>query len=224
MTALAISHVELTYFDGRGLAETSRLLLTVAGVPFQDTRYPLKVLDWSTHTFERKEFDLAKNSGKLKKSIGKVPFLRVGETVISQSKAIERYISRKYDMMGSNEEEAALIDAFAEHARDIKQLYQTPRKLEGDAKDAALAKFFNTTLPDRLIAIEESLDNSGTFLIGSKISLADITLFSLSEFFDNKEGFTGAIEKTPILANKLKVIETLPSVKTWVATRPVTSF
>ena len=90
--AQAAPDLELTYFNGRGLAETTRLLLALAGQPFTDTRFPLKVLDFSTYSFERKEFDEAKAGGKLVKSIGKVPFLRTKGLVIPQSKAIERYV------------------------------------------------------------------------------------------------------------------------------------
>jgi hypothetical protein len=32
--------MKLTYFNGRGLAETSRLIFAAAGVDFEDNRYP----------------------------------------------------------------------------------------------------------------------------------------------------------------------------------------
>ena len=37
--------VTLTYFDGRGLAETPRYLLALAGVEHEDKRYPLAMVD-----------------------------------------------------------------------------------------------------------------------------------------------------------------------------------
>ena len=76
---------ELTYFNGRGLAEGARFLFALGGVPFADKRFPLKVLDWKAFQFERPEFDAAKAEGKLDASLGKVPFLTVdGDTVIPQ--------------------------------------------------------------------------------------------------------------------------------------------
>ena len=37
--------MKLTYFNGRGLAETSRVLLAISGQPYEDFRYPLNVID-----------------------------------------------------------------------------------------------------------------------------------------------------------------------------------
>jgi len=71
--------LKLCYFNGRGLAETSRLILAVAGVDYEDYRYPLEVLDWATFNMVRDEFDKDKCEGKLDKSMGKVPFLVVRE-------------------------------------------------------------------------------------------------------------------------------------------------
>jgi len=104
--------LKLNYFNGRGLGETARLILAVANETYEDFRYPLKIIDMTTYDMERPEFDEAKASGKLWKSMGKVPFLNVGgDTVISQSKAIERYLAGRFNMMGSSPEEAALIDS-----------------------------------------------------------------------------------------------------------------
>ena len=224
MTALAqaIPEFELTYFNGRGFAETSRILLALADQPFTDTRFPIKVIDFSTYSFERKEFDEAKNNGKLVKSIGKVPFLKVNDVVIPQSKAIERYLARRFGFMGKTEEEGALIDAFCEHILDIKTAYQTPRKIkDNEEREEALDRFFNTFLPARLQAIVESIDDA-EFVIGNKISLADISLYGLVAFFDNQEGILGALPDT--LKTKYETVAQHPKVKTWVATRPATPF
>ena len=224
MTAIAqgVSDLELTYFNGRGLAETSRIVLALAGQPYKDTRYPLKVIDFSKYSFERHEFDEDKKAGRFVKSLGKVPFLRTGGKVICQSKAIERYLARRFGMMGATEEEAAQIDAFCEHIRDIKTTYQAPRKMkEGMQKTESLQKFFQETLPDHLKAIEESLDGS-RYVVGDRISLADVTLFGLVEFFDNKEGILEAMP--PRLAAQYQLIANNLKIKTWVAARPASSF
>ena len=59
--------MKLVYFNGRGLAETSRILLAIAGAEYEDFRYPLEVRDWATHDFVKAEFDaeLAAAGGKL---------------------------------------------------------------------------------------------------------------------------------------------------------------
>ena len=217
-----LADLELVYFNGRGLAETSRILLALANQPYTDKRYPLKVIDWKSHKFERKEFAEDKASGKLIKSLGKVPYLKTQDTVICQSKSIERYLSRKFGFMGINEEESAQIDAFCEHIRDIKASYQIPRKLAaGVEKTEVLEEFFKITLPTKLKDIENSLEISD-YVVGDKISLADVTLFGLVEFFDNKEGILSALpDRLNVIYEK---IAKNPIVKNWVENRPETPF
>ena len=53
--------LKLNYFNGRGMAETSRLILAAVGAEYEDFRYPLEIIDWSTYNFVRKEFDEDKN-------------------------------------------------------------------------------------------------------------------------------------------------------------------
>ena len=81
--------MKLTYFNCRGLAETSRILLAIANAKYTDQRYPLKLLDSETHTFEKEAFDRDKASGKLAQSLNKVPFLEVDGKILPQSKSIE---------------------------------------------------------------------------------------------------------------------------------------
>jgi len=46
--------LKLCYFNGRGLAETSRMILAVAGAEYEDFRYPLEVIDWATFNMVRR--------------------------------------------------------------------------------------------------------------------------------------------------------------------------
>ena len=57
--------MKLVYFNGRGLAETSRLVLAYAGADYEDFRYPLEIVDWKTFNFVREEFIADRDSGKL---------------------------------------------------------------------------------------------------------------------------------------------------------------
>lgn len=223
--AQATSDLELTYFNGRGLAETSRLIMAVAGESFKDTRYPLKVIDFASYQFDRAEFDEDKKAGKLDASIGKVPFLRTAEGVVSQSKAIERYLARRFKLMGSTELEAAQIDAFCEHVRDIKTEYQVQRKIKDEIeKKDAIDGFFRDFLPERLGLIDKTLDADAKYVIGSSLSLADLTLFSLVQFFDNKVGIHAALDKAPKLQLRCDLVSKDVRVQNWVKTRPVTPF
>ena len=165
--------LKLCYFNGRGLAETSRLILAVAGVDYEDYRYPLEVLDWATFNMVREEFDKDKSEGKLEKSMGKVPFLVVkdeggNEVTICQSKAIERYLAHRYGFMGSSELEAAQIDSLCECVRDFKDLYQPVRKMEN--KEEAMQKWFGETLVGKLGEFEKLLGDGG-YAVGDSWSM-----------------------------------------------------
>lgn len=50
---------KLAYFNGKGLAETSRLLLAATETPFEDFRYPIAVVEGK---YIKEEFEAAKAS------------------------------------------------------------------------------------------------------------------------------------------------------------------
>ena len=229
----------LNYFNGRGLAETSRLILAVVDKKYKDFRYPLEVIDWKTYNMVRKEFDEDKASGKLWKSMGKLPFLEVGGQVISQSKSIERYLARRFKLMGDTNEEGALIDSYCEYIRDFKTAYQTVRKAAN--KEEAMEKWFGETLPEKLSSFEkilyENTDFQNTsseiksvlgetrFSVGNKLSLADIVIYSfLVDFFDNKEGVNKSFEQCKTLRNIVNTVSNNPNIKNWVENRAETAF
>ena len=98
------SSYKLIYFAGRGLAETSRMLFKAAGQEFEDYRYPLTMQDGQ---FTRPEWD----ADKSKYIYEKIPVLEIdgGKYTIAQSKAVERFLARRFNMFGNNDIEAALI-------------------------------------------------------------------------------------------------------------------
>ena len=230
--------LKLNYFNGRGMGETSRLIMAAANETYVDYRYPLKIIDWATHNMERPEFDADQSTGKLWKSMGKVPFLNIGvDTVISQSKAIERYLAGRFNMMGSSAEEAALIDSYCEYIRDFKTAYQRVKRK--DDKEAALKEWFEVTLPSKLREFDVLLTRNTDFqdipetiiipdkrfAVGGKLSLADIVIYSfLSDFFDNKEGVTNACSTCSTLKNIVKTVGENEYVNKWVETREQTAF
>lgn len=233
--------MKLTYFNGRGLAETSRIIFAAAEVDFEDNRYPLTVIDWATFKMERKEFDEDKASGKLWQSMDKLPFLEVDGEVISQSKAIERFLATKFDMMGSTSLEAAKIDSLCECVRDFKDMYQKVRSASADEKDEAKSKFFNETLVERLVAFNKIVaisssspkqdnvfsftDSEKLYAVGNKLSLADIIIYTfLVDFFDDKELIQKAYESCDKLKAIVHTVSKLEGVKKWLEIRPQTPF
>lgn len=94
--------IRLVYFDAKGVVEMTRIMLKIGNLDFEDTRFSIKVKEGGG--FETPEFAMAKVSGDLKANMDRAPVLQVGDMNIGQSKAIERYVAKRCNMMGANEE------------------------------------------------------------------------------------------------------------------------
>lgn len=219
--------MKLTYFNVRGLAETTRMLFAVNNQTgdreeYEDFRYPLEVIDMKTHQMTKDEFDSDKSDGKLVKSLNKVPFLEVDGHVIPQSKTIERFLARRFGLMGNDEYESAHIDSICECVRDFKDMYQKVRVAED--VDTAMNEWFTVTLIERLTLLENLL-NDNSFSVGDKLSLSDIVLYSfITNFFDNKEASMNATLAAPRLRKIVTMVGELPEIKEWLEKRPKTNF
>ena len=215
----------LAYFNGKGIAEISRILLAASGEDYEDFRYPLKINDWATYNFTRDEFDKDKADGKLTKSMDKVPFLEVDGIIISQSKSIERYIAHRFNFMGSNQIESAVIDSYCEYLRDFKSDYNVEKKKKNKE---TLEKWFNETLKEKLQKFDNLLTINEThsqFSIGNKLSLADVSIYSfLVEYFDDKEGVLEALKDCKKLKMIIETVKTNKKIKFWLDNRPVSPF
>ena len=218
--------MKLVYFNCQGLAEISRIIMAISGDDYIDYRYPLEVEDISKYQFKKQEFDQDKSDGKLDKSMGKVPYLDFDGQIISQSKAIERFLARKYDLYGNNEVTAARIDAFCESIRDIKDSYFKEKKSANGDKD----KWIRDELPNKLESLSKLVDNSENifgddeYLFENRLSLADISIYHfITHFFDNKEDSLKAVENNIFKKIITKVGEN-EKVKNWINIRPKTTF
>jgi prostaglandin-H2 D-isomerase / glutathione transferase len=208
--------MKLVYFNARGLAETSRLLLALAQVDYVDFRYDIEVIDPENHIYKHDEFDLDKASGKLDKSNGKLPYLELDDgTIISQSKSIERYIAKHYGMMGHNHDirEDARIDSVCEYIRDIKEKYVSDPK-----------EYFSKNLHNDLMGLLNLFDKDTPFSIGHKLSLADVSIYSLiTQYFENKDALAIA-GKIPRIRDIILKVASRPEIRVWILDRPKTSF
>ena len=104
----------MKYFNARGAAEISRVLLAISGTEYSDHRYEI-VTKEGGGGFSTPEFAADKESGALAANLDRAPVLLVGDQPVGQSKAMERYIATQAGLMGATPLEAALIDSVAEH-------------------------------------------------------------------------------------------------------------
>lgn len=218
---------KLVYFDARGVCEVARFMFAVSATEYEDFRYPVKFgTPGDFSTIIRPEFDKAKADGELDVSLGKLPYLEVDGTKVPQSKAIERYVAGQLGFMGSNPIEAAQIDSLCETVRDFKDAYQKVRGIQ-DAEEKALKmdKWFSEDLPNHVAAAEKSLPSGpGPFLVGTKMSLADLQWFQFlaapKGFFDNAEGAKAAYEPCPRIKAAVEAVAGTAEIQAWIAKRP----
>uniref|UniRef100_A0A7S0VAS2 Glutathione transferase n=1 Tax=Hemiselmis tepida TaxID=464990 RepID=A0A7S0VAS2_9CRYP len=214
--------LKLSYFNLRGLAETSRMMLAISGTEYEDNRYPIDV----ANGFAKPEMEADKAKGVLDMNMGRLPILSVGGVEIGQSKCIERYLAKKFGMVGDNDVQAGQVDTIVEHVGDIKQAYN---KAKGEAdKDAAVAKWFSEGLKEWLTKLEACVaKTSGAkgCAVGSKMSYADVVIYAfLAEFFDNLDGVKASSAGCPNLLAIQEAVGANDKLKAWIAKRPQTPF
>ena len=258
---------ELVYFDTRGAAEPIRLLLSLAGVPWGDLRYPMGV---SGSGFSLSDsYCSDRDAGTFAINMNALPVLKVLKsdgTVIhelGQSHAIARYLAHHHDLMGANPVEAALVDNLYECVRDVKsawfkikatkdgldspnarrdakerwfslELSEWCLKLEGAAR--SIANNLNGSPGDAVKAAGGANDVSSPWLVGSRLSLADVATYHLLgtptsiasgstvSFFDGEGERVRAayMGHCPRLAACIAAVGALPRIRSWEEQRPDT--
>lgn len=218
------SKYTLHYFDGRGVAETSRYLFAVAGQKYEDHRYPL-TFNEETKQMTRKEWDADKNAGMWEPH-NTLPCLEVDGMKINQSQAIARFLAKRLDLFGANDVEGARIDAVMEDIADMKKTYFKAKNQKDPAnKTADMESFFSSDLPKFFAKVEKlcKLNGSG-FVVGASISLGDIALFELQTFWDDLESFNAASKGCSGFKTLCANVANNPGIAKWIAERPNTRF
>ena len=220
---------ELKYFDARGAAETSRIIFAIADEEYIDTRYEI-----TPGTMVAPDFVKAKERGELDMNLARAPLLVADSgAMIGQSKAIERFLAKKFGLMGSSDIEAAQIDCIAEHCRDVQTAQRNKgfsffnREKSEEEKAAARKEWFETDMPTMLEKIEKSITLTSAksgFAVGSSNSYADVAIFSLLKDCLDSEDSMKAAEKCDNLLSISKRISNDEKVLKWVENRPKTNF
>jgi len=218
--------VEMKYFGLPGVAETLRMTLALGECPWTETKWPVDFSKFSGPAsihIACPPFGEARSAGELVLNLDRAPVVIVdGKYTLGQTKSLERYFARRLGLLGGSEIEAAHIDAFVEHVRDVKDKYQKA-KADKD-KEVEVKKFFDETMPEFMGKIEKAVAASGVHsgapLIGKKLSLADVTLYVfIIDFFDNKEGAKASIAKCPMLQASVKAVEENPAIAKYRASK-----
>ncbi|KAJ2123829.1 hypothetical protein IW147_002258 [Coemansia sp. RSA 720] len=198
----------LRYFDIVGLAESSRILLTAAGVEWTD-EHP----EWPQE--------------KPNQPHGRMPVLVEKSTdgspdfVICESSNIERYLARTYGFLPADLKQAALQEQLRDLMSDVIALFTSQVQCKNEEDKAEFQTKFDGLL-ETLINIQTKLlkDNNNTGrLFGNKLSYADIVTYGfymtmLVSFAGFKADIIDIIKPklTPEIVKLISVVESDPLV------------
>jgi glutathione S-transferase len=211
--------IKLIYFNSKGRAETARLILAETKTEYEDYRFPLNA-DNDTNP-QRMNDAFAALEPKL--TWGQVPAIEVGNTLVTQSRAIERYLAKRTGLMPRDPVEAALADGVVEACNDllndfIKTVFGKPEE-----KEAALKEFKENSIPRYAKMFSAVLESNGTGYYGKNFSYADIIAYYQWDLVNN---FTGGqlLEGYPAIKKHVELVASRPNIKAWLESRPKTQY
>jgi len=202
---------KLTYFNNRALAEPVRLLFALKGIEYEDVRVT------------REEWPALKPNAE-QYPWGSLPVLQEGDKVLAQSTTILRYLARKFNLIGSDEFEAAKCDELADAMTDYRQAFFKPIFEKDEAKKEELTNTLkNETTPKYLSKFDAILKSNGTgFFVGKNVTHADLYIATFLEIFS--EGQPGLLDSYENVKAHQQKIFNLDGIKEWVSKRPKTEF
>ena len=173
----------LTYFKGRGRAESTRWMLAAAGVPFETV---------ALETAE--EFARLRASGKL--LFNQLPLLEIDRLCLTQTPAMTRYLARRSGLYGRDDLDRVRIDMIAGAATDMAEAaitfaFQPTADAGIDRLRPMVAKYaprFDTILAA----------NGGTWMVGATMTMADVMLAEVLSAY--LERWRAAFDAFPALA------------------------
>ncbi|KAF9348246.1 hypothetical protein BGX26_000323 [Mortierella sp. AD094] len=199
---------KILYLKLHGMAATTRIILAVAGVQWESI-YPT---DW--------------NVEKHKVPLGVLPVLyehhaSTGLVLeIPESEVIERYLARKFGLLGRDAWEETAINVFYSSSNVVMSLYVNKVLLAfPDTKARELSKFVERDVPTWIKQHEKWLMKNDGYYVGDQLSLADIrSVVCLDRFLtipECKEMFSASL--TPGLFRLKQTLEANPRYSAWMA-------
>nr|AYN44477.1 glutathione S-transferase S4 [Brachionus calyciflorus] len=203
---------KLYYFGFRFRGEVIRLVFTAAGKEFEDVR------------IDPSQWPQLKNQAPF----GTLPYLEVTsgsqKLVLTQSTSIARYLAKKFKLAGRNDEEAAIVDMYADQVSDVlAEFAKTARESDANKKKEIEQKIENEIMPKNLKLFEARIAESRSgYLVPSGLTWADLYLFNLLEMLGEKRVMV--LEAFPNLKGLDQKIRNNPRMAAYLAKRPITPF
>uniref|UniRef100_A0A452IPV0 Glutathione S-transferase n=1 Tax=Gopherus agassizii TaxID=38772 RepID=A0A452IPV0_9SAUR len=159
----------LGYWDIRGLAHAIRLLLEYTGTAYEDKMYSCG---------EAPDYDKSQwinEKEKLGLDFPNLPYLIDGQTKLTQSNAILRYIARKHKLCGETEEEMLRVDMLENQAMDFR-MSLVMISYNPDFEKVKLG--YLEQLPEKLKLVSQFLGKRKWFA-GEKITFVDFLMYDI---------------------------------------------
>nr|WOZ07763.1 glutathione S-transferase GSTs8 [Agrotis ipsilon] len=204
-----MSKYKYYYFDAKALGESGRLLLAYGGQEFQDIRFTDE--EWP--------------AVKPKMEYGKVPMLEIDGKQYSQSKAISRYLGRKYGLAGDTLEDALEIDQIVDLLVDLRtKAEETNWRFETneEVRERRFADYAKNVFPDYLERLNAAaVKNNGHFALG-KLTWADFMLAGTFDYLKNLVRIPDLAKKYPAFQKVIDNVYSFPQVKAYADAAPHT--
>ncbi|XP_078500905.1 glutathione S-transferase Mu 1-like isoform X2 [Lissotriton helveticus] len=159
----------LGYWDIRGLAHSSRLLLEYTGTPYEDKQY----VPGPAPDYDKSQW--LKDKETLGLDLPNLPYLIDGDVKVTQSNAIIRYIGRKHNMCGESEAEMIRVDILVSQVMDFRMDIGT---IAYNPNFESLKGPYLEKLPEKLKQFSKFLGVRKWFA-GEKITIADFLMYDV---------------------------------------------
>lgn len=184
------------YYGCYGSAESIRMLLSHAKLPFENVDYTPEIFAEAKkgEIFEFKQAPVLEFEGKH----------------YSQSHAILRLLGRKFNYYPTDIHQAYLVDSLLDSVKDVGTAYSKATWSQNeDEKKTLLAAFYETTFPNWCTVIEKRLNENSSqkHIVGDTQTIADFALATVghsivyNEANPGREPLQAVISRFPTLVS-----------------------
>ncbi|XP_043112260.1 glutathione S-transferase, alpha tandem duplicate 1 [Puntigrus tetrazona] len=188
--------IVLYYFNGRGKMESVRWLLAAAGVQFEEV-----------FLTKREDYEKLVNDGVL--MFQQVPLVEIDGMQLVQTKAILNYVAGKYNLYGKDLKERAMIDMYSEGVSDVMDMIIFSLVTPPEEKKKQLSNI-EQKAKDRLLPVFEKRLASSQFLVGNRLSRADVHLLEVTLML--QEMFPAVLSGFPKVQAFQEKMKALPTI------------
>jgi glutathione S-transferase len=202
---------KVTYFDLRGLGETTRLILNYAGEKFEDNRITFD--QWPT---------LKGNT-----PTGKLPILEVDGKQLPESGAINRFLASKYGLRPKDDWENAQMESAIEYFKDfsteVREWFRVCAGMGQGDKDKLHKEVYAPAADRTFKRLTDIISKSKSgFLADSGLSWGD---FFLAESVLTMQNFDPDFQKNfPKMVEYQKKVHSHEKIKEYISKRKDSKF